>query len=223
MGSDDLFHKKKAREARDLKRKNPSMDAYKRVLIVCEGDKTEPLYFLGLRSFYKINSAKVKVTGDCGSSPNSVWEKAQEEYQKSQKSGNPFDKVYCVFDRDKHSTYKQTVQAIRSKTPKDTFFAITSDPCFEYWLLLHFIYTTKSYYSTSSKSSADRVIEDLKMFLPNYSKGYKNIFKELNNRLEFAISNAIKANKEAHSVADSPSTYVGDLVQDLKGLNPMSI
>lgn len=215
--------KRKGREARDLKRKSPSMEAHKRVLIVCEGEKTEPLYFQGLKRFYQLNSDIVEITGDCGSSPNSVWEEAQMQYQKSKKLANPYDKVYCVFDRDMHSTYTQTVQAIRSKKPKDTFFAITSNPCFEYWLLLHFRYTTKSYCPISGKSSADRVIEDLKTFLPNYSKGYKNIFSELSSKLDDAITNAKRANQEADLLVDSPSTYVGDLVLDLKALNPMNI
>ena len=46
MGSDDLFKKRKARKLRDISRKKRTRDLYKRVLIVCEGQKTEPLYFV---------------------------------------------------------------------------------------------------------------------------------------------------------------------------------
>ena len=42
MGSDDLFHK--AKKARDLARKAGRRKGKERVLIVCEGAKTEPNY-----------------------------------------------------------------------------------------------------------------------------------------------------------------------------------
>lgn len=46
MGSDDLFKKRKARKLRDISRKKRTRELYKRVLIVCEGQKTE-LWHLG--------------------------------------------------------------------------------------------------------------------------------------------------------------------------------
>ena len=45
MGSEDLFHKRKARESADLQRVSPERGKNKRYLIVCEGTKTEPQYF----------------------------------------------------------------------------------------------------------------------------------------------------------------------------------
>lgn len=41
MGSDDLFKKRKARKLWDISRKKRTRELYKRVLIVCEGQKTE--------------------------------------------------------------------------------------------------------------------------------------------------------------------------------------
>lgn len=54
MGSDDLFKKRKARKLRDISRKKRTRELYKRVLIVCEGQKTEPLYFNSLREEYRL-------------------------------------------------------------------------------------------------------------------------------------------------------------------------
>lgn len=45
MGTDDLFHKRKQRRATSLQRKKALKAPYDRVLIVCEGAKTEPNYF----------------------------------------------------------------------------------------------------------------------------------------------------------------------------------
>ena len=38
-----------------------------RILIVCEGAKTEPNYFEGARSYFKLNTANVVVSGESGS------------------------------------------------------------------------------------------------------------------------------------------------------------
>lgn len=48
MGSDDLFKKRKARKLRDISRKKRTRELYKRVLIVCEGQKTEPSFCVKL-------------------------------------------------------------------------------------------------------------------------------------------------------------------------------
>lgn len=45
MGSDDLFKKRKVRKARDISRRIAKRSENKKILIVCEGQKTEPLYF----------------------------------------------------------------------------------------------------------------------------------------------------------------------------------
>lgn len=44
MGSDDLFKKRKVRKARDISRRIAKRSENKKILIVCEGQKTEPLY-----------------------------------------------------------------------------------------------------------------------------------------------------------------------------------
>ena len=69
MGSDDLFHKRKARRKQDLARKKARRSAYDCVLIVCEGEKTEPFYLRKLVDSLKLNTANVEVDGDSGSSP----------------------------------------------------------------------------------------------------------------------------------------------------------
>lgn len=72
MGSDDLFKKRKAKSVKDTKRKSARREAYDRVLIVCEGTKTEPYYFEGLKAEYNLHSANIRITGNCDSAPISI-------------------------------------------------------------------------------------------------------------------------------------------------------
>ncbi len=136
MGTDNLIHKRRARSAKGLQRRAARRDAYDKVLIVCEGKKTEPHYFHGLRNHYGLNTANVQVCGECGSDPNSVLSFAKQRYREEKDAGDAFDKVFCVFDKDAHTNYDGALKAIATAQPRNNFVAINSVPCFEYWLLL---------------------------------------------------------------------------------------
>ncbi len=105
MGSQDLFHKRKAKTKNALARKQSRRFSYERVLIVCEGSKTEPYYFQELIDCLELNTANVVVDGSCDSSPAQVVVFAIKKYRGENKTGNGFDKVFCVIDRDTHDTY----------------------------------------------------------------------------------------------------------------------
>lgn len=218
MGTDDLFHKRRARQAKDLARKKARRDPYAKVLIVCEGSKTEPNYFEGLKAYYQLNSANVEITGESGSSPKSILGYAHKRYVEEKNAGDSFDRVYCVFDKDTHQSYETTCAKIKQMVPKDTFFAITSVPCFEYWLLLHFNYTTKPYEPLPGNSAANQVLSELmNNFLPDYKKGQTGVFESLQGQLEFAKNNAIRARKAAAAQhTDNPTTRVDELVDYLQ-------
>lgn len=219
MGSEDLFHKRKAKAADRLGRRKAKRASYDKVLIVCEGEKTEPNYFNELVDFYEINSANVDIDGTCGSSPKSVFERACSLYQAEIIKGDPFDRVYCVFDKDSHETYESTINKIRSNGYKSVFYATTSVPCFEYWLILHFKYTTKPYAATRSSSVGDAVLKDLVKVMPTYAKGSTGIFSLLHGQLEYAKNNSIRAKLHSEkNDSDNPSTSIHNLIIYLQGI-----
>lgn len=216
MGSENLFSKRKARNERDLARKKAKRSSYEKVLIVCEGEKTEPNYFNELKDYYQLNTANIEVDGSCGSDPWSVYKHAKECFHKAKKVNDPYDKIYCVFDKDKHTTYSQTLDAINQIK---IFTAIFSVPCFEYWLLLHFIYTTKPIVSAGNKSVCDRIVDELRRYQPDYQKGDQGVFKKYMSKLKFAKTNATKALQETkRNQTDNPSTVIHELVNYLQNL-----
>jgi hypothetical protein len=219
MGSDDLFHKRKAKTEKDLARKKASRASYDKVLIVCEGEKTEPNYFNELKDHYQLSTANVVVDGRSGSDPWSIYEYAQQCAAQAKRDRDPYDKVFCVFDKDEHATYQKTVEAINGAKTNREFAAIVSVPCFEYWLLLHFNYTTQPFEAVGNKSSGDQVIHELKQYLPAYEKADKGIFTQLRQSLSFAKANADRALKAANvNQTDNPSTWVHQLVDYLQNL-----
>lgn len=220
MGTDNLFHKRKARQFRASESRKAKRAPYERVLIVCEGEKTEPHYLTELRDHYGLNTANIEVDGECGSSPMSVFRHAQQRYDDSVYSGDAYDRVYCVIDKDKHTDYQQALDAIANAQPAECFYAINSVPCFEYWVLLHFVYTTQPFHATGTKSVCDCVGEKLReCCLPGYNKKDKGLFAQLLPQLEFAKANAIRSLKEAErNHTDNPSTRIHELVDYLQNL-----
>lgn len=61
MGSDDLHHKRKLEANRSLARTKNNREPYDRVLIVCEGQKTEPDYLEGLRKELVVNQQELRL------------------------------------------------------------------------------------------------------------------------------------------------------------------
>lgn len=216
MGTDDLFHKRKERKAKFLRRRKAMKEPYDVILLVCEGEKTEPNYFTELKKVLRLSNANVKICGR-GADPLSVVNFAIETFRREPE----FDRVYCVFDRDRHTSYDEALdkahQARLGKGRK--IFAIPSIPCFEFWLLLHFIYTTRPFDAPPGDSICSRVVEELKRFLPSYQKGGHGIFNKIQDSLDTAITNANRIQQfHQTSGTDNPSTLVHSLVEYLRGL-----
>lgn len=206
---------RRPRNFRTLQRRQPKLASYDRVLIVCEGSKTEPNYFRELVDYLKLNTANVEIDGDSDPSPKSVVAHAKRRYQQEA----DFDRVFCVFDKDDHSTYSQAMKDLASDELVTVFAAITSVPCFEYWLLLHFIFTTKPYARSELYSPGEHVMRDLKAHLPRYSKGSQHIYLQLMPFTDLAIRHAERASQQAvQNQTDNPTTQVHRLVTYLHTL-----
>lgn len=213
---------RKARTIKNLQRSRPKRSPYARVLIVCEGGKTEPNYFQALIDDLQLNTANVEVDGKSGSSPRSVVTYAKKRFRQDlalNGSGNSFDHVYCVFDKDEHPTHGEALNSIRDAKPGNIFQAITSVPCFEFWLLLHFSFTTRPIGRSGSRSPGDNTKDELKNYLPSYDKGDKAIYQQLKANTATAIKNAAKVLEATNAAGtDNPSTLVHTLVEFLQKL-----
>lgn len=87
-------------------------------------------------------------------------------------------------------------------------------PCFEYWLLLHFEYTTKAFLGTPGRSACRRVISELKRHLSDYEKNDPRLFVRLREQMPEAVARAKQGRKEGASFTD-----VGELVERLLRLD----
>ena len=197
-----------------LWRPGPSRQPYDRVLIVCEGAKTERLYLKELLDHYRLSIANIEVLGT-GIDPKSLVAKAKRRAYDELKKGEKFNRIYCVFDRNSHANFYQASQnAVQGRMR-----LARSWPCFEYWLLLHFRYTRSPYLPSGGRSASENCVVDLKRCLPGYSKGGGGVFSQLLPRLNGAKSNANKAMQNVVAVGgNNPSTEFHELIEYLQSL-----
>ena len=219
MGTDDLFTRKKQSALKSSKRRLELRESYDKVLIVTEGEKTEPLYLSAVCDYFGLNQANIEIDPKSDSSPTSVVKYAKALINKNKT--DPYNHVYCVIDRDRHEDFQKALDQVSGFKNKDTeLHVIVSTPCFEYWILLHFIYTTKAF-GTSGNSPCQELIEDeLKQYIPNYEKGNTSILTSLvEGQLDTAIANAKRSFDEAtRRGTENPKTEMHLLVEYLRNL-----
>jgi hypothetical protein len=168
----------RTRQKAKLARKKPKRADYDRILIVSEGEKTEPLYFNEIRQYYRLHTANIRILpSDYGTAPQQVVNFAKDECLKTKQ----WEKVFCVFDRDDHPSFYNAIKSVKALNKKHKnelkkpieFKAIRSIPCFELWFLLHFIQITHEIHR-------DDVIKTLghPNYLPRYDKGKAGYFEQ---------------------------------------------
>jgi hypothetical protein len=168
------------------------------ILIVCEGARTEPNYFLGFRVTPNIFDIR-GLGNNTVSLVNRAIEIAENE--------GPFDQIWCVFDRDSFPA-ENFNQALR-KAKDNNINVAYSNEAFELWYILHYDYL-------DAAITREQYIDRLEQILgKKYEKNSKEMYKVLLNKQQNAIRNAEKLLSTYDPVCpekDKPSTTVHLLV-----------
>lgn len=97
-------------------RKQGSKRSYDRILIVCEGEKTEVNYFEAIRKEKRLPSADIVIVrSDYGTSPQQIVEYAEDFFHHKNKV---YDRIYVVFDRDDHQSYNNALTSAAARDKK---------------------------------------------------------------------------------------------------------
>lgn len=134
---------------------------YKKLFVLAvEGSKTEPQYFSIFDDKYsaiKINCLSKRRS----SSPKKVLDRIEEYLKKEglQKT----DEAWIVIDKDEW-TDEQILPLVNWSQKKENYGFALSNPCFEYWLLLHFE-------EGNDIRSLQECRRRLNRYFPDYDKG----------------------------------------------------
>lgn len=210
----------RARQAAKLARKQGKRPAYDRILIVCEGSKTEPLYLDDIRQQLRISTAHINVIHSTnGTEPRQVVDCAEQTFRESKN----FDLVIAVFDRDDHLTYNDALSraAALDQTLKNSdqklvgFKAVPLVPCFELWVLLHF----QDIHAFGHRSEVIAAVSTAGR-LPGYRKGSTGIYAKTEERIPEATARAEYLRTQFDPTTDTdPYTDMDWLVGKLRSLS----
>jgi len=167
-----------------LRRKEKIRHIRKRVLILCEGSKTEPNYFTGLKndkSLQNLSGVEIIVAKTKKTTAWELLEEARKLRDEAKKERIQFDDVWVVFDKDNYPKHSETFSRAEAIKINIAF----SSPCFEFWYFLHFKH------SDSPVANADDMLRKLKEFIPDYEKGGTH-YEKLKPHTNIAISNSKK-------------------------------
>ncbi len=200
-----------------LERTEPTKVERPTILIVCEGENTEPSYF---RQF-KLSTATVKAIGEGYNTVSLVYRATRIAREKH------YDQVWCVFDKDDFhaNDFNKAIQLAKAKN----YGVAYSNQAFEYWIILHFEdhqgggmhrddYDKKinfllkpfgiSYDGKGAKLITEEIFEVLDAFDNNLNKERKKV------AIERAKRNLDIHDKNKPASAES-STTVYELVEEL--------
>ena len=195
------------------------------ILIVTEGSQTEPKYFEHFRN--RQTNIDIRVIGSRTSGGEtdylSLIRKAVEYQNKNQISVSTGDAVWVVADGDVNYNNPDPINAKDSLLSKARKLADTigihialSNPCFEFWYLLHFQYTTKFLKDYPAVKNA------LVAYLPDYEKS-SDVYAQLSEHTSAAIQNAKHVEQyhlqngcnQPFGIAVNPFTEIYRLVESL--------
>lgn len=194
-----------------LDRRTQHRDAWLCV-VVTEGERTEPQYFLGLqergvlpRTRFKIEVIPPSPTQH-DSAPNHVCQRADQAMQE-RRLVLGLDQVWLVLDVDRWGDAK--LDEARKHARERGYGLAVSNPCFEVWLLLH---------HTDALEGADTAAEctrRLRQYLGSYSKAALQLDDFPAERVRQAAERARIRHPESSGWPQTPGSHVYRLIEPL--------
>ncbi|MBN2023009.1 MAG: RloB domain-containing protein [Pirellulales bacterium] len=156
---------------------------------MCEGRETEPNYFDGLKREDNVRQRwNVQIHTKPSTPPEEVVAEAVRLRHAMGDWDASRDEAWCVLDVEGAQNRDRLLQAVTLARQKDIHICL-SNPCFEVWLLAHFVQTAQHFLH------ANAVIRELnkywkREFGRDYEKNDNQVFRRLQQWLDQAIKNA---------------------------------
>ncbi|MDO4537445.1 MAG: RloB family protein [Coriobacteriales bacterium] len=224
MGTDDLFKKKRQRRReRKIEHLEPKPDSY---LIVCEGEKTEPLYLRELASAIggelsdRVDVPIIDIEGE-GASTVALVKKAMELRNRA---NFVYQHVWVVFDKDDFDDFDEAIQLAE----ENEIDVAWSNPSFELWVLLHFHYIDSALDRHQILNKVDRIFKDWCIRESGYEKNLEDLYTLLSTygqaqqAYQWAEKLLSRFDKSQPCSTMIPATTVHRLVRELEGLRYVS-
>jgi len=191
------------------------------VLIVGEGQETEPNYFRELKCESVVSERfAVTVKKGHGRSPEAVAEEAIKYKHRAESREEDYDEVWCVLDVERLGS-RQSLEKAVTMAGQNSIELCLSNPCFEVWLLAHFVRESRSHSGCASVEQRLN-LHWRQLCRQVYRKGDERVYARICHLTGTAIGNAKLVRETDHrdvaNTADAnSSTEVYRLVSYLLG------
>lgn len=129
------------------------------------------------------------------------------------------DKMCLIVDRDKKSFKEEQYNYVKEECKRKNFKFYVTNPCFEFWLLLHFdevhsINREKLLENKRASSKVRYIESELKKYFP-YNKNKYNA-ELLIEKIDSAIENEKRFCEDIEELKDKLGSNIGLLIKELK-------
>jgi len=186
----------------------------RRIFIICEGEKTEPNYFDEIITEKPLPGDLISIIVE--RTPKNTGKELVTLGKQLKNTAR--DQVWVVVDKDGYTKHHEAFDKANANGIKIAFSSIS----FEFWILLHFEYTTKCF------TKADQIISYMnkkKFFAPaKFTKKMTKLYCcHLKTKTDTAIKNAIKLVDSQHTgnpggkiYTINPYTDVHKLIESIR-------
>lgn len=213
------------REREELFRESNSKEKEKIFILAFEGNKTEDKYFSEFKNSPKFNDELIylhllgREKDDTNSAPIHVYKKLKKE-AKEEYNFNKNDELWMIIDTDR---WKNIPEIIEACTKAENMFVAVSNPCFEFWLLLHikdiseFTEEELNLILENQKISRKRTYVDSKIIevLGSYNKSNLKADDFLPH-LDFAVSQSKKLDNKKETYPLKLGSHIYKLIEKIK-------
>ena len=203
-----------------------------RYVIFCEGEKTEPLYFTGMKRAIESNPVyrhmiRIEIHG-IGAETLNIIGAAEKEVHKE---GITNAQIWCVYDKDdfpadRFNMVSERASELNRKQSDVEYRVAWSNQCIEYWFILHFDY----YDSDNDRKYYRKYLHNKfrQLGWPKYEKNNEELFIILsqhgNPRQAIKWARQRIIDLEGYTDAESaPATRVHELIEELSKFLPDEI
>ena len=184
----------------------------KTIRIVVEGEKTEKIYFNKFRKTADLAATEVKVINSRkGTSATQI---VKEGLKLLEQEFPRIDEVWCVFDKEGKKcerNFKLAMELASQEVPAGKRLqCAVSNPCFEFWILLHAEKTDKPF------CDCNEVLGHLRKWVPLYTKSNRPEIEKICSSAHKAVQHAIWLRSRN---VECPSTNVDLLIVALSNEN----
>ena len=129
------------------------------------------------------------------------------------------DKMCLIVDRDKKSFKEEQYNYVKEECKRKNFKFYVTNPCFEFWLLLHFdevhsINREKLLENKRASSKVRYVESELKKYFPHNKNKYNA--ELLIEKIDLAIENEKRFCEDIEELKDKLGSNIGLLIKELK-------